>query len=118
MTLRRSLVALSLVAALGASAFAFAKDEKKDDKKAAVAKGMGEYDKQITDAHKAFAAGVAGGALDDAIAGYRKAITIDPNRPEGHLYLGGALYQKGDYAAAEEALGQALNRAKADKALL
>lgn len=119
MTPRRTLVALSIVAALGASALAFAKDkaeEKKDDKKPAVAKGMSEYDKEITAAHKAFAAGVAGGALDEAIAGYRKAITVDPNRPEGHLYLGGALYQKADYAAAEEALAQAQNRAKADKA--
>ncbi len=117
MTPRRFLVASSVVLALGASAVAFAKGEKaKDDKKAAAAaKGMSEYDKQITEAHKAFSAGVAGGALDDAIAGYRKAITVDPNRPEGHLYLGGALYQKGDYAAAEEALGQAQNRAQADK---
>jgi tetratricopeptide (TPR) repeat protein len=113
---RRFLVASLVVVALGASALAFAKDEKaKDDKKAAIAKGMSEYDKAITEAHKAFSAGVAGGALDDAIAGYRKAITVDPNRPEGHLYLGGALYQKGDYAAAEEALGQAQNRAAADK---
>jgi len=116
MTPRRFLVASFVVVALGASALAFAKDEKpKGDKKAAAAKGMSEYDKQITEAHKAFSAGVAGGALDDAIAGYRKAITVDPNRPEGHLYLGGALYQKGDYAAAEEALGQAQNRAQADK---
>lgn len=125
MSPRRILAGSLVVIALGASALAFAKDKKaeskaetdkpKDDKKAAVAKGMSDYDKEITGAHKAFAAGVAGGALDEAIAGYRKAITVDPNRPEGHLYLGGALYQKGDYAAAEEALAQAQNRAKADK---
>lgn len=130
-SLRRWSVLLGLFAALGVSAVAFAKDkkgdkseEKKDDKseksekkddKAGVAKAMSDYDKQIAEAHKAFAAGIAGSALDDAIAGYRKAITTDPNRPEGHLYLAGALYQKGDFGAADESLVQAVNRAKADK---
>ncbi|MBI2388527.1 MAG: tetratricopeptide repeat protein [Deltaproteobacteria bacterium] len=91
------------------------KADKKDDKPG-VAKGITEYDKQLIEADKAFAAGVAGGQLDDAIALYRKAITVDPNRPEGHVLLGGAFYQKGDYAASEEALVQGVNRAKADKA--
>lgn len=103
--------ALALLLALAASASALAKD--KDDKSKAQA--MTEYDRTITDAHKSFAAGVAGGALDEAITGYRKAITLDPNRPEGHLFLGGALYQKQDWPAAEEALTAAANRAKADK---
>jgi tetratricopeptide (TPR) repeat protein len=129
-SLRRLSVVLGLFAALGVSAVALAKDkkgektdekpekaekpEKKDDKPAA-SKGISEYDKQLIEAHKAFAAGVAGGALEDAIAGYRKAIATDPSRPEGHLFLAGALYQKADYAAADEALTQAVNRAKADK---
>lgn len=132
-SLRRLSVVLGLFAALGVSAVAFAKDkkapkseEKADDKKSdkaekkddkpGVAKAMSEYDKEIVEAHKAFAAGIAGNALDEAIAGYRKAITTDPNRPEAHLFLGGALYQKGDFAAADEALMQAVNRAKSDKA--
>lgn len=113
--MRRSLSVLMLGSLVSLSAVALAA---KDDKAKASpgAQAMSEYDKTIIDAHKAFAAGVAGGALDDAIAGYRKAITLDPNRPEGHLYLGGALYQKGDYAAAEEALTSAQNRAKANAA--
>lgn len=126
-SLRHLSIVLGLFAALGVSTVALAKDkkgdksdkaeekaEKKDDKPG-VAKAMSEYDKQITEAHKAFSAGIAGGALDEAIAGYRKAIATDPNRPEGHLYLAGALYQKADYAAADESLVQAVNRAKADK---
>lgn len=102
-----------LVASLSFSAVAFAKDEKA--KESPGAKAISEYDKAINDANKSFAAGVAGGALDDAIAGYRKAITIDPNRPEGHIFLGGALYQKQEWTGAEEALTQGVNRAKADK---
>ncbi len=109
--MRRSLSVLMLGSVVAISAVAFAaKDDKA--KESPGAKAISEYDKTIVDAHKAFAAGVAGGALDDAVAGYRKAIGLDPNRPEGHLYLGGALYQKGDYAAAEEALTSAQNRAK------
>jgi len=134
LSIRRPVLALSLLAALGVSAAAFAKDkkgdkteksdekaekaDKKDDKssdKPGVAKGPTEYDKQVVEAHKAFSAGLAGGALDEAIAGYRKAIVTDPNRPEAHLFLAGALYQKADYAAADEALTQAVNRAKSDK---
>lgn len=136
-SLRRLSIVLGLFAALGASTVAFAKegkdkkgdksektDEKADkadkksdkkDDKPGVAKGISEYDKLLAEANKAFSAGIAGGALDDAIAGYRKAIAADPNRPEAHLFLAGALYQKGDFAAADEALGQAVNRAKADK---
>jgi predicted Zn-dependent protease len=91
------------------------KEEPKDDKPG-VAKAISPYDQILLDAHKAFAAGLAGGALDDAIAGYRKAIANDPARPEGHLFLGGALYQKGDFDAADEALVQAASRARADKA--
>lgn len=90
-----------------------AKDDKAKDSPGA--KAVSDYDKAITDAHKSFAAS-AGGSLDEAISGYRKAITVDPNRPEGHLYLGGALYQKGDYAGADEALTAASNRAKANAA--
>lgn len=137
-SLRRVSLVLAVLAALGAAQVATAQDKaekpaKKADKKKdaaekdsdkatkkddnpGVAKGITEYDKQLIEADKAFAAGVAGGQLDDAIALYRKAITVDPNRPEGHVLLGGALYQKGDYAASEEALVQGVNRAKADKA--
>lgn len=129
-TLRRLTVTLGLFAALGASTVAAAKDKKaekadegekkadkggKPDDKPGGAKGIGEYEKLLLEAHKAFAAGLAGGALDEAIVGYRKAIGAEPTRPEAHLFLAGALYQKGDHAAADEALGQAVNRAKADK---
>jgi tetratricopeptide (TPR) repeat protein len=110
---RRPLLALAITAAVATTALSVgAKDTKA---KSSAELPMKEYEQQIAEAHKAFAAGVAGGALDEAIAAYRKAITVDPNRPEGHLYLGGALYQKGDYAAADEALTQARDRAKADK---
>ena len=86
------------------------KTDKKPGKTAITA-----YDQAIIDAHKAFQAGVAGNVLDDAIAAYRKAIGIDPARPEGHLFLGAALYAKGDYPGAETALGDAANRARAGK---
>jgi tetratricopeptide (TPR) repeat protein len=106
---RLRIPALALLVGLAATATALAKD--KDEKGAKAPTAMSDYDKAITEAHKSFAAGLA----DDAIAAYRKAITLDPNRPEGHLFLGGALYQKADWAAAEEALTSAANRAKADK---
>lgn len=125
--MRRALSAASLLVALGIATVAIAKDKEpkdtkestKDDKKAVgkvASKGITPYDQAIIDANKSFQAGLAGNAVDDAIAGYRKAIALDPNRPEGHLYLGAALYQKGDFAGAEEALGNAANRARADKA--
>ncbi len=114
---RRALALAGLVVSLGVAAVAVAAEKGDAKAKAGAAKGISAYDQQIVDAHKAFSAGIAGGALDDAIAAYRKAITMDPNRPEGHLFLAGALYQKGDYAAAEEAAGQAANRARADKSL-
>jgi tetratricopeptide (TPR) repeat protein len=114
--MRRALPLAAVVLALGVSSFALAKDKDEKPAKGAAAKGISAYDQQIVDAHKAFSAGLAGGALDEGIAGYRKAIALDPQRPEGHLYLGGALYQKGDYAGSEEALNNAANRAKADKA--
>lgn len=110
---RLRIPALALLVGLAVSASAYAKD--KDDKPSKAPQAMSEYDKTITEAHKAFAAGVAGGALDDAMTGYRKAIALDPNRPEGHLFLGGTLYQKQDWVAAEEALTNAQNRAKSDK---
>lgn len=82
-----------------------------------VRKGLSPFDAQLVDAHKSFVAGSAGGAVDDAIVLYRKAIAADPARPEGHLYLGAALFAKGDYAAADEALNGAISRAKADESL-
>ncbi len=126
-TLGKRLLALSsLLAVLGLSVVVAAapkkndaadkKDDKKDDKgKPGVAKGISPYDQLILDAHKRFAASIAGGSIDEAIGAYRKAIENDPARPEGHLYLGGALYQKADYAGAEEALATAATRARADK---
>ena len=114
-----------VVASVGLVAIGFAAPKSKDagdaDKSAAAAsasgkQGISPYDQQIIDANKAFSAGLAGNAFDDAIVAYRKAISLDPARPEGHLYLGAALYQKGDYAAAIEALTTAANRGKADKA--
>ena len=116
----RLLAILGILTALGVSAAVIAapkgegKDAKKDEKKSA--QSITPYDQQILDGHKAFAASIAGGVTDDAINAYRKAISTDPNRPEGHLYLGGALYHKGDFAGAEEALTNAANRARADKA--
>jgi tetratricopeptide (TPR) repeat protein len=80
-------------------------------------KGLSAFDTQLIDAHKSFIAGSAGGAIDDAIAQYRKAIAADPARPEGHLYLGAALFAKGDYAGADEALNGAISRARADASL-
>ncbi len=87
------------------------KSDKKDDKKP----GITPYDQAIIDAHKSFQAGLAGNAIDEAIGLYRKAIALDPTRPEGHLYLAGALYQKADYAGADEAAAAASNRAREKK---
>jgi tetratricopeptide (TPR) repeat protein len=120
---KASLLTTGLVAALCLAVLppAFAKDkDDKSDKSEKTEKKSGKtaisaYDQAIIDAHKAFQAGVAGNVLDDAIAAYRKAIGIDPARPEGHLYLGAALYAKGDYPGAETALGDAANRARAGK---
>jgi tetratricopeptide (TPR) repeat protein len=112
------LLVVGVVAAVPVVASAADKDKKPaaDTKSAsASASKVSKYDQAIIDAHKAFAAGLAGNQLDDAVAGYRKAIAIDPNRPEGHLYLGGALFLKGDYAGAEESAGTAASRAKASK---
>lgn len=111
-------IVLGAVVSLPFAASAADKDkEKKDDKSSATPKPppVSAYDQAIQDANKAFAAGLAGNQIDDAIAAYRKAIAIDPARPEGHLYLGGALYQKGDFVGAEEAASTAETRAKADK---
>ncbi len=111
------------LAALGVTLLATvavqAKDKKPEEKgeaaKPAVKKPtISEYDTQINEANKSFAAGMAGGATDDAIAKYRKGITLDPNRPEGHLLLAGALYHKGDLAGAEEAANSAVSRSKSD----
>ena len=112
----RLLAVFGILTALGVSAAVIAapKDEKKGEKKSA--QSISAYDQLILDGHKAFAASIAGGVMDDAINAYRKAITNDPNRPEGHLYLGGALFQKADYAGSEEALTNAANRARANKA--
>lgn len=115
---RKQLATLGLGVALlgtavGTAAFVQAKDKDKKEE-AKKPKGVSEYDAQINEANKSFAAGMAGGATDDAIAKYRKAITLDPNRPEGHLFLAGALYHKGELTAAEEAATSAASRAKAD----
>ncbi|GAC1352168.1 MAG: hypothetical protein NVSMB1_12350 [Polyangiales bacterium] len=120
------LVSLSLLAAVAVTAEGVAAPKKKvntdvttaksSDLKGGAAKAMSPYDAQITEAHKSFAAGSAGGAIEEAIVAYRKAIAMDPNRPEGHLFLAGALYHKGDFAGAEEALSTAANRARASKA--
>src|SRR5260221_751118 len=112
------LVVVVAVAALPAVAFAADKDKKPADAKSAGPSGkpqIAAYDQAIIDANKAFAAGLAGNQLDDAIAGYRKAIALDPNRPEGHLFLAGALFQKGDFAGADESANTAATRAKANK---
>jgi tetratricopeptide (TPR) repeat protein len=115
---RRALAVSALLATCAVAALSYAQGKDKKDAKSTVAKGMTEYENQIATANKSFVAGMAGNALDDAIAGYRKAITLEPTRPEAHLLLAGALYQKGDLAAAEEAAGQAANRARADKAFV
>ena len=116
------LLVVGVVAALPVVASAADKDKKPaaDAKSASAGTGkqagqISAYDQAIIDANKAFAAGLAGNALDDAIAAYRKAIALDPARPEGHLFLAGTLYQKGDNAGAEEAANTAVNRAKANK---
>lgn len=115
------LLVVGAVASISFVALAADKDKKgADDKgKPASAKpGITAYDQAIIDAHKAFAAGLAGNQLDEAIAAYRKAIALDPARPEGHLFLAGALFQKGDFAGAEESAQTAETRAKADKQFL
>jgi tetratricopeptide (TPR) repeat protein len=120
--LRRALISLGLLASVSSAAVVLAapkdaeKTEKKEKKPATSAKPtISTYDQAILDAHKAFAAGLAGNVLDEAISAYRKAIALDPNRPEGHLYLGAALVQKGDLGGADEALTNAANRARASK---
>ncbi|GAC1393480.1 MAG: hypothetical protein NVSMB47_00850 [Polyangiales bacterium] len=116
--LRALAVGVVVGCSLGTIANAAPKDSSGNDasKQPAAKPAIGAYDQAILDAHKAFAAGIAGNQIDDAISAYRKAIALDPSRPEGHLYLAGALYQKGDWAGAEEAANNAANRAKADKA--
>jgi tetratricopeptide (TPR) repeat protein len=112
------LLVVGVVAAVPVVASAADKDKKPaatDTKPTGGKPQISAYDQAIIDAHKAFAAGLAGNQLDDAIAGYRKAIALDPNRPEGHLFLGGALFQKGDFAGAEESSTTAASRAKANK---
>jgi tetratricopeptide (TPR) repeat protein len=84
--------------------------------KTGVAKAIAPYDQAIIDASKAFVAALAGGNLDEAANGYRKAITVDPSRPEAHLYLSAVLFQKADWANAEQACTDATSRARADKA--
>lgn len=117
----RTLLKLFVVGAVAVVPFVAlaAGKDKSSDKAATAASGkpvMGAYDQAIVDANKSFAAGFAGNQIDDAIAAYRKAIALDPTRPEGHLYLGAALFQKGDFAGAEEAAQNAENRAKENKA--
>jgi tetratricopeptide (TPR) repeat protein len=111
---RRRVVALALLVVAAASP-AFAKPEAaKPEARSSDATGkpkISEYDQLLVDANKAFVAGLAGGAIDDAIAAYRKAIANDPARPEGHLFLAGALFQKGELDAAGEAASQAAGRA-------
>jgi tetratricopeptide (TPR) repeat protein len=48
---------------------------------------------------------------DEAIQLYRQALAIRPDWPEGWLYLGGALYEKGRYAEATDALHKGLDLA-------
>jgi len=46
--------------------------------------------------------------VDEAIAGLRKALELDPNNPQAHFVLGTALSVKGEAAAARTALARAL----------
>ena len=59
--------------------------------------------------------GRAQAALDshpeDAIQLYKQALAIRPDWPEGWLYMGGALYQKGSYAEATDALRKGIGLA-------
>ena len=48
---------------------------------------------------------------DEAIQLYQKALTLRPDWPEGWLYMGGALYQKGRYPEATDALHKGLDLA-------
>ena len=59
--------------------------------------------------------GRAQAALDshpeDAIQLYKQALAIRPDWPEGWLYMGGALYQRGSYAEATDALRKGIGLA-------
>ena len=48
---------------------------------------------------------------DEAIQLYKQALAIRPDWPEGWLYMGGALYQKGRYAEAVDALRKGIGLA-------
>ena len=48
---------------------------------------------------------------EDAIQLYKQALAIRPDWPEGWLYMGGALYQKGSYAEATDALRKGIGLA-------
>ena len=48
---------------------------------------------------------------DEAIQLYRQALGIRPDWPEGWLYMGGALYQRGRYAEATDALRKGIGLA-------
>jgi predicted Zn-dependent protease len=48
---------------------------------------------------------------DEAIQLYKQALAIRPDWPEGWLYMGGALYQKGRYAEATDALRKGIGLA-------
>lgn len=77
-------------------------------------KKVSAYEQQLLDAHKALIAGSAGGVLDNAVDGYRKAIALEPQRPEAHHFLAGALFYKQDFVAAQEAISNAISRARGD----
>ena len=51
------------------------------------------------------------GHPDEAIQLYKQALAIRPDWAEGHLYMGGALYQLGRYAEATDALRKGLDLA-------
>jgi predicted Zn-dependent protease len=48
---------------------------------------------------------------EEAIQLYKQALAIRPDWPEGWLYMGGALYQKGSYAEATDALRKGIGLA-------
>ncbi len=54
---------------------------------------------------------IAGGALPDAVTAFRKALALDPERPEDWFGLGEALLALGDADGAAAAFGEALGRA-------
>jgi len=119
-TLFPKLAVVVAVAVVPFAAYAAGKDKSAAGDKPAATAASGKpvisaYDQAIIDANKAFAAGLAGNQIEDAIAAYRKAIAIDPNRPEGHLFLAGALFQKTDFSGSEDAAMTASTRAKANK---